>query len=137
MPQELTCVYEMETGEPTYMHSVDAAEAVRLGDYTFDVPTGKGSNEDPDAHGRARAKAMGGMSPAHAELQSPDERERRRTAANTVMAPVITIPTGTPVVLKEGDVPRAPAPSEPQATRHAHSESTRGAHAESSSASKK
>ena len=31
MPQNPVLVFEKETGQPSYMHTVDAAEAVRLG----------------------------------------------------------------------------------------------------------
>ena len=47
MPQNPVLVYEKESGTPTYMHTVDAAEAVRLGDYTV-VRAGRGARSgDP------------------------------------------------------------------------------------------
>ena len=50
MPQNPVLVYSKEDGTPAYMHTVDAAEAVRLGDYT-PVPPG----EPPDPEARASA----------------------------------------------------------------------------------
>lgn len=38
MPQEQVSVYSVEDGTLMRMHSVDAQEAVALGDYTFTMP---------------------------------------------------------------------------------------------------
>ena len=115
MPQELELVYHVETGAPAYMHSVDAAEACGLGDYTRMMP--KGQDEDPKAMAAALAQARGMNAVLHPELQDAEERAEHRRVANAATMPTVTVPTGTPVVLQPGEragrveaVPEAEAP---------------------------
>lgn len=108
MPQAPVLVYEKDSGQPTYMHTVDAAEAVRLGDYTSTPPSEEVSAE-------ARASAMSrfktGQGVTHPELQTPEEKEAARAKANEEAAVFAGLPPGTPVVVQ--------APSERPATQAA------------------
>lgn len=110
MPQELELVYHVESGAPAYMHSVDAAEACSLGDYTRMAP--KGHDEDPKAMTAALSQARGMNPVVHPELQSPEERAEHRRVANAAAMPTVTVPTGTPVMFQAGgkpeNVPAAP-----------------------------
>lgn len=127
MPQELELVYEIETGMPAYMHSVDANEAVLLGDYVRTPP--KGTEPDPRLIAAARARAKGMNAEVHPEMLSPEERQQRREAAMQGTVPQVTVPMGTPVVLAEGAAqavapPKAPVPERSgggpsQESRHA------------------
>jgi hypothetical protein len=116
MPQELELVYNVETGEPAYMHSVDAAEAIRLGDYVANPPSGK--DPTPEARARAMAAVRGMNSPVHAELQSPEERAERRRVANEAAAAALA----PPVVVMAPAPAAAPEPaarmSHPAPARH-------------------
>lgn len=116
MPQELDLVYYVETGEPRYMHSVDANEAVLLGDYVRQPPFGE---VDPKMLAAAKAVAKGMNAEIHPEMLSPEERQRRREEANQHVMPVVTMPTDTPVVVKAGDVPE-PAAMRQQAQQQEH-----------------
>jgi hypothetical protein len=95
MPDTLELVFEVATGKPAYMHSIDAAEAVRLGDYTTVPPAGE---IDPQEKAAAMARAKGMVSPVHAELQSAEERETSRKQANLAAAAAVA----QPVVLAHG-----------------------------------
>jgi hypothetical protein len=83
MPDHLQPVYEVATGKLTYMHSIDAAEAVRLGDYTMTPPK---AEIDAQERAMAMARAKGLEGAVHAELQTPEEREANRAAANAAAA---------------------------------------------------
>jgi hypothetical protein len=100
MPQEMIVVYHSETGKPELMHSVDAAEAVNLGDYTYAPPQGaEVSTQDMAA---ARAKAQGWNSTVHPELMSPEDRDAMRQEANQraqVQQMTGTLQAGTPVIV--------------------------------------
>jgi hypothetical protein len=109
MPQELELVYEVETGKPVYMHSVDASEACGLGDYTRMKPDGK--DPAPDDLARAMAAAQGRNTTLHPEQMTPEQRAEARRVANAAATPVVAVPMGTPVVLAHGAAPEAPAPT--------------------------
>jgi hypothetical protein len=97
MPAYPVLVFEKETGTPTYMHSVDAREAVQLGDYEY-----KATQEhdlDPEERAAARAKFQGGMAVLHPELQSEEERQQHRDEANEKAALTAAIPEGAQVVV--------------------------------------
>lgn len=91
MPDTPVLVYSCDDDEPAYMHSVDAAEATRLGDYTYARPSGAydtDEHESPahaEARGRAMARFMGGGLD-QAELKSPEQRDASRKAANALEA---------------------------------------------------
>jgi hypothetical protein len=78
MPQEQVLVYLKTTGQATYMHSVDAAEAVRLGDYSLQSPT----KLTPEEEAAAQTAAMTHAAPRPPELMTPEEREAVRREAN-------------------------------------------------------
>ena len=120
MPQEQVLVYELATGTPYFMHSVDAAEAVRMGDYTYTAPGGKDAAPEDLAVARARAKGM--SAPGHPEMMSPEQRERVREEANQVVMPTVAVPMGQPVVLEES---HAPVASTPKQELHASGRATR------------
>jgi len=97
MPQNPVMVYSKEDGTPTYMHTVDAAEAVRLGDYTSAPP---GSKEpDPDARASAMSRFKTGQSAAHPEMQTEEEREKTRAEANAKAELLAGVPEGAQVVV--------------------------------------
>lgn len=110
MPQNPVLVYGKEDGTPTYMHTVDAAEAVRLGDYTPTAPGEVSSEERASAMSRFKT----GQGVTHPELQTDEEKAAARQKANEEAAVFAGLPPGTPVVVQ--------APSErpaSQAARHA------------------
>jgi hypothetical protein len=80
MPQELQLLYLKTTGAPTLMHSVDAAEALRLGDYVS-VLLGPDAGT-VEAQAAARSQAMTAQAPVHPEMMSPEQRETVRREAN-------------------------------------------------------
>jgi hypothetical protein len=98
MPQNPVLVYEKESGTATYMHTVDAAEAVRLGDYTPAPPGG----EQPDAEARASAMSRfkTGQGVTHPELQTEEEKAEARQKANEEAALLAGLPPGTPIVVQ-------------------------------------
>lgn len=116
MPQNPILVYEKEGGHPTYMHTVDAAEAMRLGDYT-PVPPGKEVSSEERASAMSRFKT--GQGATHPELQTEEEKEETRKKANEEAAVFAGLPPGTPVVVQ--------APSERPASRAAHQAAQRPA----------
>jgi hypothetical protein len=77
VPQEPVIVFYKENGEPYAMHSVDAAEALRLGDYVATPPQG----EHVDV-AVAVSRMRSADATVHPELQTPDEREETRRQAN-------------------------------------------------------
>src|SRR5262245_16714936 len=97
MPQDPMLVYEKETGTPTYMHSVDAKEAVALGDYTF-VPTSS-KDVSPEERAAARAKFAGMNATVHPELQTEEQRAEARAQANEEAALMAGVPPGAQVVV--------------------------------------
>jgi hypothetical protein len=112
MPQELEIVFEVATGKPAYMHSVDAAEACSLGDYSRMPPEGKEVSDEDKAKALAASRGMAGVT--HPELQTPEQRAEARKAANAAATPVVQVPMGTPVVM----APASPvAATEPPAAR--------------------
>jgi len=97
MPQNPVLVYEKEGGAPTYMHTVDAAEAVRLGDYTPAPPGGK--DVEPEARASAMSRFRTGQGATHPELQTEEEREEARTKANEQAELMAGVPEGAQVVV--------------------------------------
>lgn len=75
MPQEQVVVYFAETGQPCRMHSVDAAEALRLGDYVSTPPDGLALGD----HAMWQATSRG--LPLPPELQTPEVRALNRAQA--------------------------------------------------------
>jgi hypothetical protein len=120
MPQELEVVYEVETGKPVYMHSVDAAEACNLGDYTRLPPEGHPVPEQELA--AAMAQSRGLNTTTHPELQTPEQRAETRRLANAATMPVVSVPVGSPVVLTQGTAPTAPSATQQQAARRTGSQ---------------
>ena len=111
MPQTQVLVYLKETGEPTLMHSIDAAEALRLGDYVSDPP----GNKEPTAEQRAAAmaQAKSGIAPKPPELMTPEEREAARAEANAMeVARLDKLQLPIPLALQQA-VKKAPARSAP------------------------
>lgn len=85
MPQDLVSVYEEDTGKLYLMHSVDAAEAVRLGGYTYMAPGGK----EPSAAERALAlgRARGMEGPVLAEMEAAVAKEVGMPTRSAAMVP--------------------------------------------------
>ena len=109
MPQNPVLVYSKEDGSPSYMHTVDAAEAVRLGDYT-PVPPG-GEPPEPEARASAMSRFKTGQAATHPELQTDEEKAAAREKANEEAAVFAGLPPGTPIVVQ--------APSERPASQAA------------------
>ena len=97
MPQNPVLVYAKEDGTPSYMHTVDAAEAVRLGDYT---PVPPGEPPDPEARASAMSRFKTGQGVTHPELQTDEEKAATREKANEEAAVFAGLPPGTPVVVQ-------------------------------------
>jgi hypothetical protein len=110
MPQNPVLVYEKEGGLPTYMHTVDAAEAVRLGDYTPAPPGGK--EPEPEARASAMSRFRTGQGMTHPEMQTEEERDAARQKANEEAELMAGVPAGASVVVmapgKSGESPAAP-----------------------------
>ena len=62
MPDTQVTVYDVETGEAVKMHSVDAAEACRQGQYTTVEPAPKATPRASAPHTPAAAPAAHGTS---------------------------------------------------------------------------
>lgn len=107
MPQNPILVFEKETGTPAYMHTVDAAEAVKYGDYT-PVPPGEVT---PEARASALSRFATGQAMTHPELMTDEEKAAARQKANEEAAVFAGLPPGTPIVVQ--------APSDRPATRAA------------------
>jgi len=97
MPQNPVMVYAKEDGTPCYMHTVDAAEAVRLGDYTPAPPGGK--DVEPEARASAMSRFRTGQGATHPELQTEEEREEARAKANEQAELLAGVPEGAQVVV--------------------------------------
>jgi hypothetical protein len=97
MPQNPILVYEKEGGQATYMHTVDAAEAVRLGDYTPMPPDKDGPS--PEERASALSRFRTGQGVTHPELQTEEERERSREEANEKAELMAGVPEGAQVVV--------------------------------------
>jgi hypothetical protein len=108
MPQDMECVYEVATGKPVYMHSVDAAEACTLGDYTRMPPSGHEVTDQERAAAMATSRGMPGTT--HPELQTPEERAESRRLANEAAG--ITTPAAPMASTATAARPRATAPAE-------------------------
>lgn len=109
MPQNPILVYEKHGGKPTYMHTVDASEAVRLGDYTPTPPGGE--PPEPEARASAMSRFKTGQGATHPELQTEEEKEETRQKANEEAELLAGLPPGTPIVVQ--------APSDRPAQREA------------------
>src|SRR4030095_9010754 len=97
MPQNPVLVYEKDGGTPTYMHTVDAAEAIRLGDYTPTAPDKEGPS--PEERTSAMSRFRTGQGVTHPELQTEEEREKAREEANEKAELLAGIPEGAQVVV--------------------------------------
>lgn len=118
MPSQPMTVYDAD-GNPAVMHSVDAKEAVQLGDYTYAPPDDK---PDPEKLAAARAKFQGGMGDVHPELLTEEERDKKREEANERAALLANVPEGAQVVVMapESAASRsAGAPRRPASASHA------------------
>ena len=138
MPQNPTMVKEKD-GEPVYMWSVDAAEALRLGDY---VPVAPDEEISSEQRASAMSRFKTGQATTHPELQTPEEKEATRAAANEEAELLAGLPPGTPIVVQApSDRPAqrslresasrsssTPPPSTPPASSSTGSASTPAAH---------
>lgn len=112
MPQYPVVVYDAD-GQPMVMHSIDAKEAVQLGDYTYAPP----GEADPQAMAAARARFETGQSATHPELLTDEAKDKQRREANEKAALLATIPEGAQVVVmapestQSREAPRRPSQS--------------------------
>ena len=113
MPQDPVTVYSKETGDPFAMHSVDAQEALRLGDYVATPP----DDIDPQQRAEALARMRSTGATVHPELMSPEEREEVRRQANERAE--IEAASGRPVVVSPQQVGVQPSEqsSQPRGAR--------------------
>ena len=109
MPQNPILIYEKDGGKAVYMHTVDAAEAIRLGDYTPTPPGSEGPSPEERASAMSRFKT--GLAMTHPELQTEEEKQEARQKANEEAELLAGLPPGTPIVVQ--------APSERPASRAA------------------
>jgi len=127
MPQNPVLVYAKEDGTACYMHTVDAAEAVRLGDYTPAPPGGK--DVEPEARASAMSRFRTGQGATHPELQTEEEREEARAKANEQAELMAGVPEGAQVVVMAPTPAASPsarsgARSQPGASSAAHAPAT-------------
>jgi hypothetical protein len=135
MPTYPTTVYDAD-GNPAVMHSVDAKEAVMLGDYTYAPPS---DQPDPEKLAAARAKFQGGMGEVHPELLTEEERDKKREAANEKAALLANVPEGAQVVVMapESAASRSTgAPRRATSASHAAPQSSHATPSSSESASR-
>jgi hypothetical protein len=133
MPQNPVLVYEKEGGQPCYMHTVDAAEAVRLGDYTPAPPDKEGPS--PEARASAMSRFKTGQGATHPELQTEEEREDTRAKANEEAALMAGVPAGAQVVvMAPGKGEGAAAPRSTSASARSGAPSSSGTASSSGSA---
>ena len=125
MPQNPVLIYSTEDGTPTYMHTVDAAEAIRLGDYTSAAPSKEGAS--PEERASAMSRFHTGQGTTHPELQTEEEREKAREEANAKAELMAGVPEGAQVVVM--------APGKAEAPHAPRGGSTAGRSSASSSAS--
>ena len=113
MPQDPVTVYSKETGDPFAMHSVDAQEALRLGDYVATPP----EDVDPQQRAEALARMRSTGATVHPELQTPEEREETRRQANERAE--MDAASGRPVVVSPQQVGVQPSEqsSQPRGAR--------------------
>lgn len=114
MPQDPVLVVEKDGGQPVYMHTVDASEAIRLGDY---VPVPPGEQVSSEQRASAMSRFKTGQATTHPEMQTPEEKEETRRKANEEAELLAGLPPGTPIVVQ--------APSDRPASRAAHQAATR------------
>jgi len=113
MPQNPILVYAKEDGQAAYMHTVDAKEAVALGDYTPAPPDKEGPS--PEERASALSRFRTGQGVTHPELQTEEEREKTREEANAKAEMLAGVPEGAQVVVM----------AQPERTTARHSASTR------------
>lgn len=124
MPEAPVMVVNIEDSSVCMMHSIDASEGVRLGDYRYAT-----LEEQADAQKRMEATArMSSVSATpHPELQTPEERKATRAAANEAASQQLTaLPLGTPVLVQP-QTRTAATPAAGHATASAHAEASRPA----------
>jgi hypothetical protein len=122
MPQNPIMVYAKEDGTATYMHTVDAAEAVRLGDYTPMPPDKDGPS--PEERASALSRFRTGQGVTHPELQTDEEREQTREEANAKAEMMAGVPEGAQVVVM-AQPERAATSRQASSTRRHEEESAR------------
>jgi hypothetical protein len=109
MPDQFVTVYLKETGQPTPMHAVDAAEALRIGDYVSNPPEG---NEPSEADLKlALTQAQGIGTQRHPELMTPEQRDeaRRQAYAAAEAAKAVTVSVAAPTPAPQVGAPTARA----------------------------
>ena len=131
MPQNLTLVYDQD-GNPLYMHSIDAAEAVRLGDYTMAPPSGK--EPTPEQMQVAQSRIRGMAPNPHPELQTPEQRAETRRMANEEAAAQSGQTPQEPLGVRQAlGAPVTPPPASAPSTSSSSSETSERARSSSSS----
>lgn len=93
MPQQAVIVFHKDSGEPMAMHSIDAAEALRQGDYVSALLGDAKASPEQMANARARLKGADALpfpdaSPVLADtLATPPEEMRKRDEEAKAHAP--------------------------------------------------
>ena len=80
MPNNPVLVINIEDNQPIYMHSIDASEAIRLGDYRPATMEELASSTPEKAAALNRMRAVNVNPPP--ELQTPEQKAAIRAAAN-------------------------------------------------------
>jgi len=89
MPQNPVLVISTESGEPCYMHSIDASDGLKLGDYR--LPTEEEAKSSDPKYAAALNRMRNVNVNAPPEFQSPEERAAIRKAANEEAARVAAV----------------------------------------------
>src|SRR5262245_3170089 len=80
MPNNPVMVVNIETGSPVYMHSIDASEAIALGDHRPATLEEQTASTPEKAAALNRMRAVNVNPPP--ELQTPEQKAAIRAAAN-------------------------------------------------------
>src|SRR5262245_9131124 len=122
MPQHPILVINIETGSPVYMHSIDASEAISIGDHRY------ATADEAASGGPARTAALNRMRNVNVnpppELQTPEQKAaiRAQAAAEAEAAGQVVEPLGVRQAL--GAEPGPPAGTASPATATSSSESS-------------
>jgi hypothetical protein len=80
MPQAQVTVYHKETGDAVQMHSVDAAEALRTGEYVTTPPKGSTAAKKAAEEAAAQTPPPASPSPDSAETGAAEHARGRRSS---------------------------------------------------------
>jgi hypothetical protein len=128
MPENPVLVVNLETNDYTYMHSIDASEAVKIGDHRYATIEEQHESSEKKATARNRMRNVNVNPPP--ELQTPDQRQATRAQAAEEAAAAAegrpVEPLGVRQAMGAPTVPAPAAPPTPPPTPQAEESSRRG-----------